>query len=254
MRRRALNLLRPGLHRRRDAFDAGLRAAGFALVDAAPRDIGPRDVLLIWNRYGGFADVASDFEAQGATVLVAENCPFGNSFRGGSFSLAARHVALTGGEILEGGAERWDSWGLALLPWHEAGETVVLEQRGIGHPDVRSPDGWAQRVARLTAGRIRRHPGNDSPAVPLGEDLAAAGAVVTWSSAAAVQALSLGVPVWHEHPLFVCRDACRPLSAWPGPPRRDYEARLLAMRRLAWGIWSLPEIESGEPLARLAAH
>lgn len=255
MSRRALNLLRPGLHRRRDAFDAGLRAAGFALTEALS-DPRAGDVLLIWNRYGGFNDQAEIFEAAGATVLVAENCPFGNEFQGGSYSLARRHVALTGGEIVvAGGPERWDAWSVDLRPWRDTGgDIVVLEQRGIGHPTVRSPPGWADRARGITGGRIRRHPGNGTAAVPLREDLRRASGVVTWSSAAAVQALALGVPVWHEHPLFVARGACHPLSAWPCPPRRDDEARLLAMRRLAWGIWTIPEIESGEPLVRLTAH
>lgn len=250
--RRALNLLRPGLHRRRDAFDAGLRAAGLALTEALP-DPRAGDVLLIWNRYGGFNDQAEAFESAGATVLVAENCPFGNEFQGGSYSLARRNVALTGGEIEAGGPERWDAWGVDLRPWRDTGgDIVVLEQRGIGHPTVRSPHGWAERARGITGGRIRRHPGNGTAAVPLREDLRRASGVVTWSSAAAVQALALGVPVWFDHPAFIGAQASRALAHWPAAPARDDAARLAVMRRLAWAIWTLPEIEQGEPFGRLA--
>jgi hypothetical protein len=186
-------------------------------------------------------------------VLVSENCPFGNDFQGGAFSLARRHVALTGGHIEEGGPERWDAWGVDLRPWRDTGgEIVVLEQRGIGHPAVRSPSGWAEHARRITGGRIRRHPGNGTAVVPLREDLRRASGVITWSSAAAVQALVLGVPVWFEHAEFVGAVASKPLGEWPAEPRRDDDARLRVMRRLAWAIWTLPEIERGEPFGRLA--
>lgn len=245
---RALNLLRTALHYRREVFNRGLQAAGFQLVDTL-RDPRPGDVLLLWNRY---LEDADEFERRGATVLVAENCPLGNDFRGGSLSLARRQVALTGGEIALGGPERWDSWGVDLRPWRErGGETVILAQRGIGHRSARSPNGWAEQVRARIGGRIRAHPGTSATALPLVSDLKRASAVITWSSAAAVQALMLGVPVWHEHPAFVGAPASRPLSEWPCPPRCDDEARLAVLRRLAWGIWTFDEIASGEPIRRL---
>lgn len=250
---KALNLLRPGPHRRRDVFDAGLKAAGFDVVTDLQTAPAADDVLLIWNRYGGYNDWAERFEAVGARVIVAENCPLGNDFRGGSYAIACRHVAMTGGEIPEGGPERWDSFAVDLRPWRDLGGSVlILEQRGIGHPDVRSPSLWAERAQKITAGRIRRHPGNQPPTVPLHDDLRKVSHVITWSSAAAVQALIAGVPIWHEHPRFCCAAAGRPLSEWPALPRRDDEARLRVLRRLAWAIWSLDEIATGEPLRRLA--
>jgi hypothetical protein len=249
---RALNLLRTAPHYRRDAFDSGLKASGFKLVERLDRPE-PGDVLVIWNRYAGYAEVADNFERRGAAVLVAENCPFGNSWRGGVwYSLARRHVALTGGEIHDGGPSRWDSWGVELAPFRDGKETVVLAQRGLGHNDIKSPDGWAEAVQRKIGGRIRQHPGT-GPAKPLADDLRKAREVVTWSSAAAVQALTLGVPVWHAHPKFVCAAASRPLSEFPGDPRRDDAARLACLRRLAWAIWSLAEIESGEAIEHILA-
>ena len=38
-----------------------------------PRDIKPDDILIIWNRYGKNDEYARQFEAAGATVLIAEN-------------------------------------------------------------------------------------------------------------------------------------------------------------------------------------
>lgn len=247
---KALNLIRHALHYRRDAFDAGLRACGFSIVESLPKPQAG-DVLLIWNRYGGFAEAADLFERRGAVVLVAENNPLGNDLHGRSYTLARRHVAITGGEIAEGDADRWDSWGIRAQPWRTRGhEVVVLGQRGIGHPSVRSPDGWAERVARKTGGRVRLHPGL-GPAPALVDDLQNAKAAITWSSAAALQALLLGVPVWHEHPRFIGAPASRPLGEWGAEPRRDDAARLAVFRRLAWAIWTIDEIRSGEAIAHL---
>ena len=245
---RALNLLRASLHYRRDAFSDGLRAAGFEVVDSLHKP-GPGDLVLTWNRYGGSAEQAWHFERNGAGVLVAENSPFGDMLPGRHYSLARSHVAMTGGAIPEGGPERWASMGVPLAPWRTVGtEAVILGQRSIGHPDVASPRGWAEVVQRRTGGRIRQHPGT-GPAVPLDEDLRNAAAVVTWSSAAAVQALALGVPVWHAHPRFFGAMASQPLTAWGRVEAlRDDALRLDVFRRLAWGVWSLDEIRAGEAI------
>lgn len=247
---KALNLLRRSVHYRRDAFDRGLIRAGFLLVDRVDRPE-PGDVVLCWNRYGGAAEQADHFERHGARVLVAENCPLGNDLHGGAYSLARSHVALTGGALASGGPERWDSWGINLARYRsDDGETVILGQRGIGHPDVASPAQWAEQLRGRIGGRIRVHPGTGE-AIPLADDLQRAGAVVTWSSAAALQAMALGVPVWHAHPKFIGAPAARPLAEWPGPGKRDEAARLEVFRRLAWAIWTLDEISSGEAVARV---
>ena len=241
---RALNLLRRSVHYRRECFDVGLKAAGFELVERVDRPAAG-DLLLCWNRYGAAAEMADHFERHGVRVLVVENCPLGNDLRGGSYSLARRHVAVTGGTWPYGGPARWDSWGINLRPFRTGGaETVIFGQRGIGHSDVRSPDGWAQAVQRRIGGRIREHPGTGL-AMPLWEDLINARDVVTWSSAAALQAMAMGVPVWYDHPGFVGAPAAWPVSTYGADPKRDDGARLEVFRRLAWAIWSLDEIRSG---------
>lgn len=250
---RALCLIRRALHYRRDCFEAGLAAVGFELVDQI-RKPEAADLLVIWNRYSSFNEEADRFERHGARVLVAENCPFGNELRDGSMSLALRHVALTGGSWPAGGPERWDSWGVELQPFRAGGEeTVILAQRGIGHPDVASPVGWADMARRAVGGRIRLHPATAGYVVPLAGDLERASSVVTWSSAAALQALVLGVPAWHAHPKFVGAGAARPLAEFGGEPKRDEAARLAMFRDLAWAIWRLEEIRTGEPFRRLLA-
>lgn len=262
---RALNLLRRSIHYRRECFDAGLRAAGFELVDRVDRPAAG-DLLLCWNRYGAAAEQADHFERHDARVLVVENCPLGNDLHGGSYAIARQHVAMTGGTWPDHGPQRWDAWGIELQPVRTgSAETVILGQRGIGHPDVASPDRWAESVQARIGGRIRSHPGT-GVAVPLWQDLQDAREVVTWSSAAALQAMAMGVPVWHAHPRFVGAPAARPLAQHPGwsrreggyrstlhasmgefagNPPRDESARLAVFRRLAWAIWTLDEIRSG---------
>lgn len=244
---RAVNMLRPALVYRRECFDEGLRAAGFDVVPHLDRP-GAGDVLVTWNAYGAFGEEGRRFRQTGARHLVIENGCLGKHWQGGEwFSVALDAVALTGGTFKEGGPERWDRIGEDLQPWCGDGETVILGQRGIGAHDVRSSDRWAESVRGRIGGRIRQHPGT-GPAVSLAADLKKAGRVVTWSSAAALQALVLGIPVWYAHPAFVGAEASKPLARWPGDDMKDDAARLAIFRRLAWCVWTLDEIRSGEAL------
>ncbi len=247
--RRALNLLRPALHYRRDSFTQGLQAAGFSVVTSLS-DPRPGDLLLIWNRYGSGDAMARLFDAVGATVLVAENCPLGNSWRPGAWcSLARDNPATVGGNFEDDGPERWDGWGQVLAGWcGDDGELIALGQRSIGHEGIASPSQWAERAARHHGARVRPHPGTDTSAVPLEDDLAKARGVLTWASSAALRALALGVPVWYEHPAFVGAQACARIGE---STVRDDAARLAMFRRLAWAMWEMEEVRSGEAIRRL---
>lgn len=246
--KRALNLLREALPYRRQAFDDGFKALGYTLVKRLD-DPRPGDCVLVWNRYAGFDEIAQHASRHGAAVLVAENSPLGELLPGIWYALARNDIALCGGQWQDRGPERWDSWGIGLEPWRDGGETVIFGQRGIGRPGIACPAGWAERMQERTRGRIRAHPGG-APAKPLRADLERAGAAVSWNSAAAVQALVYGVPVFYGCAEFAMRDACAPVSTWPAPIKSD-ELRLAAFRRLAWGISRLDEITSGQALERL---
>lgn len=249
---RALNLLRPSLHYRREAFDAGLRAAGFDVVERIDRP-GPDDLVITWNAYAGFGEIGRRFEQCGAQWLVAENGCLSKTWAGGEwFSLALGGIAAGGGAFPEGGPERWDSWGVELAPYRTGGdETVIFGQRSIGAPGVASPYKWAENTQRRVGGRIRQHPGNAAPTVALADDLKRASECFTWNSGAALHALLLGVPVWSEGP-WIGASAARPLSQWgKAEPNRDEAARLEMFRRLAWAQWTLDEIRTGEPIRRL---
>lgn len=251
-RRRALSLLRNSEHYRATAFCAGLRAVGFEVVTEL-LDPTPADVLLTWNRSGGYNETAQRFERAGARVLVAENGYLGKSWRGDKwFALALGHH-LGAGEWIPAGRERWDALQVPLAPWRDGGtEVLVLEQRGIGEPGIASPPGWAEQVASRTGGRIRKHPGAGVPQISLEADLAHVREVITWHSAAGLGALMAGVPVFYDFPQWIGAQAGVPLRLRGFvPPLRDDAARLMMFRRLAWAQWRLEEIERGDAFAHL---
>lgn len=240
--KRALCLIRSQLVYRRESFCAGLESAGYKVVGAIA-DPGPDDLLVIWNRYGEFDAVARRFEKFGATVIVAENGYVRES--GKWFALAKSHHSGAG-KWNVGGPERWDSIGIELQPWRTGSEIVILGQRGIGEPGIAAPRGWAETVQRQIGGRIRPHPGNNDPTVPLEHDLRNAKAVVTWHSAAALRALILGVPVFCAFPRWIAASAATPLDRFPDLSNLDNLDRLSMFRRLAWAQWRIEEIQTGE--------
>lgn len=247
---RALCTLSDGPNYRREEFVAGLQAAGCEVVSELTKPK-PGDVLVVWNRHGAKNALAEHFERAGATVLVAENGYLGKVWNGQKwFSLAIGHHAGAG-EWKPHGPERWDGWGVEFAPWRDGSEVIVLEQRGIGEPGIASPASWACHVQSRIGGRIRRHPGASIPAVPLADDLKDARCVVTWNSGAALHALLMGVPVFHEFDRWIGAGAARALAEFErGPVRGD---RLTMFRRLAWAMWTAEEIRSGAPFERLLA-
>ncbi len=261
--RRAFLLIRHEPHYRRDAFEAGLRACGYE-IHGAPRggNMGPGDVLVIWNRYGHYHALACMAEQAGVRVIVAENGPLGRDWRGDHWYSVVLGNPAGGGAWVYGGAARWDGWGVELCEWRKTGrEVIVLGQRGIGPPGIRQPDNWHREAAarfhldRLGPVRIREHPG-EHPAVPLEQDLANALCVVTWSSAAAIKALLWGIPVLYGYERWVMKDAAVSLHAFADPATRISReclnpARLPAFRALAWTMWTTREIAAGDPLRAL---
>jgi len=254
----AYNLTRREVHYRHESFNAGLKAAGFALPPGDPKGA-PGDVLLIWNRYWHYDQIATAFEAKGGTVIVAENGYIGRDANGHQLYALARGGHNGSGSWPDGGPERFDALGVELKPWRERGDKVVIRgQRGIGSPTMASPPRWHEAMAaRLHAcGRpvqVVPHPGKGAEADRAHEDyLADAHALVIWSSSVGVKALAMGVPVFVDAPHWICEGAAARLGDVEHPLMDD-AARLAAMRRMAWAQWSLAEIESGEPFVRLAS-
>jgi len=254
---RAWCLIRDNPHYRRDAFVSGIAAAGYKLRPGDPSaDSGHDDILVIWNRYAHWETMANAFEARGGRVIVAENGYLGDDGSGRQhYALALGHHN-GGGTWPAGGPERWAALGIPLKPWRETGSHILIcPQRGIGPKNYSQHPDWPKDVARRLSLftqrpiRIRQHPGNQPPAVPLATDLADCWAVVTWASNAGVHALLAGIPAFYEGPYWALAGAGQRDVAKIEAP--DYPDRFCAFQRLAWGQWQVSEIASGKPFRRL---
>jgi hypothetical protein len=88
---RALVLVRAQPQYRREAFEAGARAAGYQVVSSLPTPA-RTDICITWNRYGGADAQARAVEAAGGQVLVTENGYLGRDARGQK--LYALHLGM----------------------------------------------------------------------------------------------------------------------------------------------------------------
>lgn len=248
-----------------EPFINGLKACGYKILQH-PFDPAPGDVLVIWNRYGRFHELATGWEAAGNTVIVAENGYTGRAKDCRLYAMALNH---------HNGAGRWHvgtddrsaRLRQSLQPWREDGtDILIIAQRGIGEPGIGSPPGWHGEAARLLLHqtkrpiRVREHPGNvrgphKPPEKPLHEDLKDVWAALTWGSGAAIKALMLGVPVFHAFDRWIGAPAAKHgLDDLENPYRGD---RTQMLHQLAWAQWDVDEIRTGEPfrhLLRLAAE
>lgn len=258
---RAYSLIRRGPLYRREAFEAGLRVAGYEVLNSTPdRSVKKGDLLLTWNRYPPNHDIACTFERAGGKVIVAENGYLGA--RGGApkFQIAAgqdegHYIALAvgyhngAGTWPSGGPERWERLGVELKPWREDGRHVlVCPNRAFGTPGICMPHTWPeQAVARLRKAtarevRLRPHPGNNAPARPLADDLVDCHCVVIWNSSSGVHALIEGVPVVCEAQHWILKGATGMSIETPAKPERRPH-----FERLAWAQWTVAEIARGDP-------
>lgn len=250
----AYNLLREGPRYRRDAFDAGLRAAGYDVKYSPPGNQRAGDVLVIWNRYGPGHDIARRFEAGGGAVLVAENGYLGADSEGRQLYALARGAHNGAGTWPAGGPERWASLGIELAPWRSRGGHVLLApNRAFGMPGLAMPAEWpgdllrALRHSTKREVRFRAHPANHAPQ-PLEPDLRDCHVVVIWASSIGVKALVAGVPVLCASPYWICKAAAGRIEELETPPQPE---RLPVLERMAWAQWTLAEIASGVPFRLL---
>ena len=251
---RAVVLVREQPLYRRDAYCDGLRSLGYQLVReiAAP---GPGDVLLIWNRYGEGHRIATQFERRGATVIVAENGYLGREWHGGVWYSLSLNWNAGVGDWPIGDPTRAAMLDKDLRPWRAGGQyALVLAQRGIGTQPVAQAPGWHQRAAQQlrAAGHevvIRDHPGKDQANASLYAQLDGAAFAVTWASGAGLKALLYGVPVYHGLPGWVGAAAAAPFGKRLPDAFRGERGPML--ERLAWGMWNVEEIGSGEAFRHL---
>lgn len=237
--------LREGLPYRRDAFESGLKRLGYRVVHDITMRPAPGDVLVIWNRYGQNDTAAKVFEKRDLPIVVAENGYLGNDFIGDRWYALSADNHNGAGWTPNYGGDRWESFGVELAPMRTGqGSVLLLPQRGIGCPGVAMPLNWLAGVERkcIKKGvqyRVRHHPGGRQNVRPFVDDLEGVTDVLTWGSGAAIKAALHGVRVWSDMP------------RWIGRSDNTEAGRLAMFHRVAWGMWRLSEIESGEALATI---
>lgn len=255
---RAVSLLRADPHYRADAFAAGLERLGYRMADPNIRDPGPDDLLLTWNLHNAQDVVADQWRAAGARVLVAENGYYGTDRDGHQLYAIARDGHNGSGRWYVGESTRPPILDLELGEYDARpdGWILVVGQRGIGSPSMRSPMVWHRKVIdRVQARwpraeiRVREHPGQRADVRPVEADLAGARAVVVWSSAVGVAAIVRGLPVYFDAPRWIC-EACA-VRLEDRDPVSLVARRLVALQRMSWAQWTLEEIGSGLPFRYL---
>lgn len=265
--RRAFCLIRDQPFYRRDAFFAGLTAAGYQVFNVPPARVENGDVLVTWNRYGHVQQIADRFEAEGGTVIAAENGylnpgggnPKFDAHEGvhGYYALAL-HGHNGSGKWPIGDGSRWMALGIELKPWRmDGGHILVCPNRTFGSREMEPPPNWTLDVEDLLRRatkreiRIRPHPGNSRPARTLEQDLEGAWACVIWASSAGVHALINGIPVFQTAPSWICTGAASLNLNMIEDPAMDYERREGALHRMAWAQWTVDEIARGAPFKLL---
>lgn len=253
---------------RRQAFEEGLRKVGFEVSGQEPQAGKPGELLVIWNRYGHWHDIATRFETGSGRVLVSENGYLGSGGTSPKFDVHPggpkphHYYSLSEGwhngrgRWPSGGPRRFEALGVELKPWRTDGEHIlVCPNRSFGVGNQVMPADWATRCAeRLRREtkrpvRVRVHPGNDAPQRSVAADLQGAWAVVVWSSSVAVHALLEGIPTYIEAPYQILKGAgaSGPVDAPAMPDRLPHFVRM------AWSQWQIREIETGEPFRYLLA-
>lgn len=245
----ALITLRKEPHYRHAAFKQGLQRLGYLTVSGVPADKwnpeGPDDILCLWNKKRGTDEMAADrWEKLGGTVIVTENA-YLQKVDKTAYAISTHGHNGSGWFPVDGLEDRFGKLGYPLEGFRSGTHALVCGQRGIGSERMASPPQWGEKkVAQLQRkglkARLRIHPGNFAPKVPLRQDLAEVREVHIWSSSAGVAALIHGVAVEHDAPHWICEN-------WQ-------EGREAALNRMAHGQWSVAEIESGEPFARMKAE
>lgn len=273
----AILLVRKEPHYRRNAFVEGLRRMGYNVV-LTDRMMGrdrpitvpeSRDDLLVsWNVKAGYDERDCQlFEKRGGTVLAVENA-YLQKVDKTRYAISVHGHCGAGWFPHDPSIDRFTALEYPLRPWRENGKHVlVCGQRGIGSSEMRSPARWmspdvvkGQHLKKFAPRelRFRRHPSNTIAKTPLERDLENAWACAVWSSSAGVRALTLGVPVTHEAPHWICQDVSHDQRTIVKPdfykPFFTYDQVRASLNRMAWGQWSVAEIESGEPFARMKAE
>jgi len=246
---------------KREAILEGIDALGYRVV-AHPASLknGPDSLIVTWNLHGDPIDV-DRVRRSGGTAIVVENPYVREDVEGNEYLAMGKNGHNGSGITPTGTEDRLKRLGVTcqFAPWRTDGKHIlVVGQRGIGSPSMRSPPQWGEHVTKklqvLSKREVifRPHPGlitaKDLP--PLQQQMDEAYCIVMWASNCATTALLQGIPVFYCAPSCVLQKACEKGYVKIEDARRDDQARLDAFWDLSYAQWTLDEIRSGEALKR----
>lgn len=255
---RAVLRIRREPYYRRAAFEQGLKRVGFVLDDKLTRPDGPESWLLLWNRQGENEAFADNWDRLGGTVVIAENGYLQKVDK--TYYAIAVHGHNNSGWHPVGDEDRFSKLGFPLKPLRQDGSKIlVCGQRGIGSRTMKSPPGWGEKMVKELQAitnwpvKLRPHPGNHAPKIPLLTDLKDVTCVAVWSSAAGVMALVEGIDVIYRAPHWICQEAASRTYRHAGEQaltsNREHE-----LHRMSHAQWHHEEIAQGIPFARIIEH
>ncbi len=272
-----------------EQFAAGVRASGddFAFDIGPP---GPGDVCVTWNNYGARGRQGQYFKAEGGRHMVLENgyFPWGNTATGGRerhYVVSWDGYNGLGDDLSAGETDpaRWEKLGLPILDWHYGGRHIlILGQRGGSYMAQSMPLSWPTEIVhRLSEKTLRpihyrphpekaRNPfSKDSsdgdaarlrrdsavkvldPTQALAEQLYECHAAIAFCSAAALEALRLGVPCFYCGPAHIAAPLMLAgIDEIETPTYPDSRERFF--HQLAWAQWSAAELADGTAWRRFA--
>lgn len=252
---------------RRQAVVDGLKRLGYTVElsddrfasrdKTLPHPESRDDLVIAWNRKQGPQEAAAKrWEALGGSVVTMENGYLAREEKT-TYALSIGGHCGAGWFPVDESEDRFSPLGFALESRGRSdGHLLVCGQRGVGSSEMASPPQWGAKLAQELSIRFptrevrhRVHPGVTKPRTTIEQDLEGAALCVIWSSACGVRALTLGVPVVRLAPFWICADAAQTRVTLPIVPRYTGHA----LNYMAHGQWSVAEIQSGEPFARMRA-
>jgi hypothetical protein len=241
------------VHYRREAFIGGLSRLGYIVQQGQPSvALRDNDVAVIWNKTARSHQSVEAARKGGGALIVCENGYAGKDVDARQpYAMALDGHNGSGRWFAPDDSSRLDALGLQPKPFRAqtSQKVVIAAQRGIGSPLMRSPPGFTDNVRRQLVARgfevqVRPHPGQETPATRLMDDLEDARCLVVWSSNCATEAQIEGVPTYYVAPAIVTAPGLKKFA-----PMLDLDfsdgLRQEGLQRMAWAQWFLSEIAQG---------
>ncbi|RVU21631.1 hypothetical protein [Methylobacterium oryzihabitans] len=226
------------------AFAGGL---GRTVDRHAEDETGPRDgTVVVWGVLRGSDRVVEYARASGGHFLYIDHAYFS---RGHYLNYRITHNRHEAGPVRVCPPDRIAAHAVDLRPWNRNGRHILVCPPTEHFVKAHRCEGWLDRTLeelrqvtdRPLVVRVKPQKGMDMPSLP--EALADAHALVTHSSNVAVEAVTMGTPVFVS-----TTSAAAPvgLTALADIERPVYPDRRAWLSHLGYSQFSMDELKSGE--------